>query len=39
MVARALDNQRIASELVISPFTVKTHINTVMSKLGAHNRT
>jgi DNA-binding NarL/FixJ family response regulator len=36
--ARGLDNQQIAAELYISPFTVKTHLNRAMLKLGARDR-
>lgn len=38
LVARGLTNDEIASELVISPATVKTHVARVMSKTGAHDR-
>ncbi len=38
MVARGKSNQEIADELVISPYTAKTHVNRVMAKLGAHDR-
>lgn len=37
-VARGLTNDEIATDLVISPATVKTHVARVMSKLGAHDR-
>ncbi|WP_262001990.1 response regulator [Microbacterium sp. Mcb102] len=36
--ARGLDNQQIAKELHISPFTVKTHLNRAMTKLDARDR-
>lgn len=36
--ARGADNPAIAARLRISPFTVKTHLNRAMSKLGAHDR-
>lgn len=36
--ARGLDNQQIATELSISPFTVKTHLNRAMLKLDARDR-
>jgi DNA-binding NarL/FixJ family response regulator len=30
--------QDIAERLVVSPHTVKTHVNRTMAKLGAHDR-
>jgi DNA-binding NarL/FixJ family response regulator len=38
MVAGGLSNAEIAGRLVMSPATVKTHVNRIMSKLGAHDR-
>lgn len=38
LVASGLSNQDIAARLVISPHTAKTHVNRVMTKLGAHDR-
>jgi DNA-binding NarL/FixJ family response regulator len=38
LVARGLPNDEIAGELFISPNTAKTHVNRVMTKLGAHDR-
>jgi DNA-binding NarL/FixJ family response regulator len=38
LVARGLSNSEIASELVISPATAKTHVSRVMMKLGARDR-
>ncbi|TFD29537.1 response regulator transcription factor [Cryobacterium cryoconiti] len=38
LVGRGLANTRIADELVISPHTAKTHVNRMMTKLGAHDR-
>lgn len=38
LVARGLDNDEIAAELVISPATVKTHVNRAMAKTWTHNR-
>lgn len=38
LVARGKSNQDIAHELVLSPVTVKTHINRAMSKLDARDR-
>lgn len=37
-VARGRTNEQIAAELGISSWTVKTHVNRTMSKLGAHDR-
>lgn len=36
--ARGLDNQQIAQTLLISPVTVKTHLNRAMAKLDARER-
>jgi DNA-binding NarL/FixJ family response regulator len=33
-----LSNDDIAERLVVSPHTVKTHVNRAMTKLGAHDR-
>jgi DNA-binding NarL/FixJ family response regulator len=38
LVALGLSNQDIATELVVSPFTVKTHVNRAMTKLGVRDR-
>lgn len=38
LVARGLTNDQIASEFVISPATVKTHLARIMAKLGVHDR-
>ena len=38
LVARGLSNDDIAAALVVSPLTVKTHINHAMMKLSAHDR-
>ena len=37
-LARGLDHQEIAETLLISPKTVETHIQHVLSKLGVKNR-
>jgi DNA-binding NarL/FixJ family response regulator len=37
-VAHGLTNTRIAEELFMSPATVKTHVNRMMTKLAAHDR-
>lgn len=38
LVGRGYTNEEIASELVISPHTAKTHIGRIMTKLTAHDR-
>ena len=38
LAAEGLSNQDIATRLVLSPATVKTHLNRAMSKLGARDR-
>lgn len=38
LVAKGRSNQQIAADLVISPHTAKTHVNRMMTKLGAHDR-
>ncbi len=38
LVAHGLSNQEIATTLVVSPLTAKTHVNRAMSKLGARDR-
>lgn len=38
LVARCLSNEEIADRLVISPFTVKTHVRNVLRKLDCHDR-
>ncbi|WP_374946314.1 response regulator [Agreia sp.] len=38
LVGIGLSNGEIASRLVISPQTAKTHVNRMMTKLGAHDR-
>ncbi|MCK2022692.1 response regulator transcription factor [Microbacterium sp. kSW2-24] len=37
-VASGLDNAQIAAQMFLSPFTVKTHANRAMMKLGARDR-
>ncbi|TJZ50897.1 response regulator transcription factor [Streptomyces piniterrae] len=38
LVAGGLSNDEIAEQLVVSPLTVKTHVNRAMAKLGARDR-
>jgi len=38
LVGKGLSNNDMAAQLVISPQTAKTHVNRIMSKLGAHDR-
>ncbi|WP_042451283.1 response regulator [Streptacidiphilus jiangxiensis] len=38
LVGRGLTNEEIATELVISPATAKTHVSHAMTKLGARDR-
>jgi DNA-binding NarL/FixJ family response regulator len=38
LVATGLSNDEIASRLVLSPATVKTHVNRAMAKVGARDR-
>jgi DNA-binding NarL/FixJ family response regulator len=38
LVAAGLSNAEIARELVISPFTAKTHVSRSMTKLNARDR-
>lgn len=38
LVAEGLTNQAIAAELVLSVHTVRTHVQTILAKLGAHSK-
>lgn len=38
LVAQGLNNTAIADHLVVSPLTVKTHVNRAMTKVGARDR-
>ena len=38
LLAQGNNNEAIANSLVISPQTVKTHVQNIMQKLGVHSR-
>jgi DNA-binding NarL/FixJ family response regulator len=38
LVARGLNNSKIAAELYISPRTAKNHVSSILTKLGLPNR-
>lgn len=38
LVGRGMSNEQIAATLVLSPLTVKTHVNRAMAKVGARDR-
>lgn len=38
LISQGLTNSAIAEKLFISPLTVKSHVNRLMSKLGVHDR-
>ena len=37
-IASGLDNAQIAGAMFLSPYTVKTHLNRAMTKVGAKDR-
>ena len=39
LIASGLTNQKIAERLIISPATVRTHLEHIYTKLGVHTRT
>jgi DNA-binding NarL/FixJ family response regulator len=39
LLAQGKTNQEIAQELVLSPGTVRTHVQRILAKLGASDRT
>lgn len=38
LIAEGLSNAQICARLVVSPATVKTHINRIFAKIGARDR-
>jgi DNA-binding NarL/FixJ family response regulator len=38
-LCRGMNNKDIATSMVVSPETVKTHVSTIISKLGVKDRT
>lgn len=38
MIAEGLTNTEIATKLVVSPATVKSHVNHLFAKIGARDR-
>ncbi|MDQ4130118.1 MAG: helix-turn-helix transcriptional regulator, partial [Actinomycetota bacterium] len=38
LLARGADNEAIATALVISPETARTHVNNLMGKIEVHSR-
>lgn len=38
MLARGMSNAELAGELYVSPGTIKTHVSSLLSKLGVRDR-
>ncbi len=38
LIAEGADNKTIADRLVVSPHTVRTHVQNLLAKLGAHSK-
>jgi DNA-binding NarL/FixJ family response regulator len=38
LIAEGADNKTIAERLIVSPHTVRTHVQNVLAKLGAHSK-
>ena len=38
LIAAGRTNDEIAAQLVVSPLTAKTHVSSIMAKLGARDR-
>jgi len=38
LIAEGADNRTIADRLIVSPHTVRTHVQNVLAKLGAHSK-
>jgi DNA-binding CsgD family transcriptional regulator len=39
LVARGLTNVEVAAQLVLSPTTIRTHLENIFAKIGVHSRT
>jgi len=39
LVAEGCTNQEIAEKLIVSPTTIKTHVQNILQKLGVSDRT
>ena len=38
LIGEGADNKKIADRLVVSPHTVRTHVQNLLAKLGAHSK-